>query len=631
MLKTTLGQLLINEALPEDLRNYERVLDKKGIKVLFQEIAEKHPEQYRVIAKKLSDIGRSSAFTSGGYSFGLNALRQSTSAKQMRLLLDRELREIYASKLPDNEKEQKIIDTVSRYQKTLADNVMSESQAELNPLAMQVTSGSRGNKFNLNSLRGADLLYTDHRGRVLPIPVTRSYAMGLRPHEYFAGAFGARKGVIDLKAATQDAGFFAKQLVQAAHRLLVSKMDDDAPYDAASPRGFPVTTDDVDNEGALLAHPVGGYPRNTLLTPKILKALKSQGHDEILVRSPVVGGPADGGVYARDVGYRERGGLAPVGDYVGIAAAQALAEPVTQAQISSKHSGGVAGASAGAISGFKYINQLVQVPKTFQGGAAHSQVDGRVQDIQVAPQGGHYVTVGGQRHYVGHGFGLKVKKGDEVEAGDVLSEGIPNPAQIVQHKGIGEGRKYFTQAFRKALQDSGTSGNRRNIELLSRALINHTRLTDEVGDWAPDDVVPYQVLESRWQPRQGYLVVPPAQAKGYYLERPVLHYSIGTRVRPSMMQQLQKYGVQSVHVHPEAPPFEPEMIRGMTNAAHDPDWMTRMLGSYQQNSLLEAARRGAVSDEAGTSYVPALARGENFGKAGLTQGWKDADINKTDP
>lgn len=631
MLKTTLGQLLINEALPEELRDYDRVLDKKGVKALMQQVADKHPEKYRTIAKKLSDVGRSAAFTTGGYSFGLNALRQSTSAKQMRLLLDRELRGIYESQIPDDEKEQQIINTVNKYQKSLVGNVMSESHAELNPLAMQAKSGARGNEYNLNSLRGADLLYIDHRGRTIPIPVMRSYAMGLRPHEYFAGAFGARKGVIDLKAATQDAGFFAKQLVQAAHRLLVSQTDDDVPYDPATPRGYPVSTDDVDNEGAMLAHPVGGYARNTLLTPKILKELRASGHDEILVRSPIVGGPADGGVYARDVGHRERGGLATVGDYVGIAAAQALAEPVTQAQISSKHSGGVAGASAGAISGFKYINQLVQVPKTFQGGAAHSQVDGRVQDIQQAPQGGQYVTVGGQRHYVGHGFELKVKKGDEVEAGDVLSDGIPNPAQIVQHKGIGEGRKYFVQAFAQALKNSGTSGNRRNIELLARGLINHARLTEEVGDWAPDDVVPYQVLEARWQPRQGYLVVPPTQAKGYYLERPVLHYSIGTRVRPAMMQQLQKHGVKSVQVHPEAPPFEPEMIRGMTNAAHDPDWMTRMLGSYQQNSLLEAARRGAVSDEAGTSYVPSLARGENFGKAGLTQGWKDADINKTDP
>lgn len=627
MLSTTLGQLLVNETLPEDLRDYNRVLDKKGVKSLMQQVADKHPEQYRQIAKKLSDVGRDAAFTTGGYSFGLNSLRQSLAARKMRLELGNQLQAIYNSDLPDDQKEQKILMTVGGYQKQLAQDVMKESLDEGNPLAMQALSGSRGNQLNLNSLRGADLLYTDHRGRALPIPVTRNYSMGLRPYEYFAGAFGARKGVIDLKAATQDAGFFAKQLVQAAHRLLVSGQDSEKDdYDPAAPRGLPVDTDDKDSEGALLAHPVGGYNRNTVLTPKILKELRSNGINQILVRSPTVGGPSDGGVYARDVGVRERGGLAPIGDYVGIAGAQALAEPVTQAQISSKHSGGIAGASAGAISGFKYINQLVQVPKVFQGGATHSQLDGYVSDIREAPQGGHYIRVGSQDHYVPTGVAIKVKKGDPVEAGDVMTEGTPNPAAIVMHKGIGEGRRYFMQAFRQALADSNTYGNRRNIELLSRGLINHVRLTDEVGDNVPDDVLPYQFMESQWQPRPGHVVVQPQQAKDYYLEKPVLHYTIGTKIRPSMIPILQQHGVQRVFAHKDPPPFQPEMVRGMANAANDQDWMAKMLGSYQKGSLLDAAHRGAVSDESGSSYVPALARGENFGRTGLTKGWKPTDI-----
>ena len=633
MLKTTLGQLMINQTLPEELRDYDRVLNKGGIKALLREVAEKYPDKYREISHKLSNVGRDVSVSTGGYSFGLSALHQSLAARKMRLELDSELNKIYADQtMTDDQKEEKIIDITSKYQKELGDQVMEESLMENNPLARQALSGSRGNKFNLNSLRGADLLYTDHKGRVLPVPVTRSYAMGLRPHEYFAGAFGARKGVIDLKAATQDAGFFAKQLVQAAHRLLVSRDDDEKEYDQSIPRGLPVDTDDYDNEGALLAHPVGPYKRNTVLTPSILKELKASGYDEILVRSPLVGGPDDGGVYARDVGVRERGVLAPVGDYVGITAAQALAEPVTQAQISSKHTGGIAGAAgAGAISGFKFINQLVQVPKIFQGGAAHAQLDGRVNTIKEAPQGGHYVNIEGKDHYVGADFPLTVKPGDQIEAGDVISKGTPNPAEIVKHKGIGAGRKYFVKAFRQSLTDSGTSGNRRNIELLSRGLINHVRLQEEVGDWAPEDVVPYQLLERQWKPRQGHMIVPPNQAKGYYLERPVLHYTVGTKIQPSMLKQLKQHGVDSLYVHRDPPPFQPEMIRGMASVAHDPDWMTRMLGSYQKNSLLEAARRGSVADEGGTSYVPALAYGENFGRTGLTQGWKDLDKNKTNP
>lgn len=624
MFKGTVGQLMIDASLPEEMRGRNPILDKKGVHALLQEVAEKHPDKYAQVAKQLSDVGRRAAFTTGGYSFGPESLRPTVAARKMRLELGRELREIYGDRaLDDKTREEKIITTTQRYQAKLVDDVYNEALGAGNPLAQMVRSGTRGSAHNVNSLIGADLLYNDHNGKIIPIPVTRSYSQGLRPVEYFAGAFGARKGVMDLKAATQDAGFLAKQLVQAAHRLIVTGDDDDEnPYDEANPRGMPSNTSDPDNDGAYLAHPAGGYPRNTELTPRILKELRSRGIDDILVRSPTVGGPIDGGVYSYDVGRRERSRRAPRGDYVGIAAAQALAEPITQGQISSKHTGGIAGAAgSGLISGFKYINQLVQVPKK-GGWAAHAQLDGKVHAVEDAPQGGKFVTVDGKKHYVPHSQAVSVKVGDTVEAGDVLSDGIGNPDEITRHKGIGEARRYFTQAFGKAISSSGSKADRRNIELLARGLINHVRLNDEIGDWSPDDIVSYQQLERQWEPREGHAVVPPTQAVGKYLERPVLHYSIGTKIRPSMLQQMQKFGVNSVYAHPEPPPFQPEMIRGMATVSHDQDWGVRPLGSYQSRSLLESARRGGVSDLEGTSYAPALIAGDNFGRMGATQGWK---------
>lgn len=282
---------------------------------------------------------------------------------------------------------------------------------------------------------------------------------------------------------------------------------------------------------------------------------------------------------------------------------------------SAKHTGGVAGQTK-AVSGFDFINQLVQVPKTFKDGAAHATVDGIVQHIEPAPAGGSYVTIDGTKHYVGAGFELRVKKGDRIEAGDVLSEGTPNPALVVKYKGIGEGRRYFTEAFRKAIKEAGMNANRRNIELIARGLINHVRLTDEVGDFAPDDVVQYNTLAARYQPREGFKAVAPAGAVGKYLEKPYLHYSIGTRVRPSMLPTFNEFGVKELAVHDDPPPFEPEMIRGMANLQHDPDWMTRMFGSGLKGSLLSGAQRGATSDERGTSFVPSRARAVDFGRTG---------------
>jgi hypothetical protein len=316
--------------------------------------------------------------------------------------------------------------------------------------------------------------------------------------------------------------------------------------------------------------------------------------------------------------------LPPLGDFVGLAAAQAVSEKLSQGQLSAKHTGGVAGADK-AVSGFAHINQLIQVPKTFKGGATHAQLDGKVSAITDAPQGGQFVTVGSEQHYVPPDLDLKVKIGDSVEAGDVLSDGIPNPAEVVHHKGIGEGRRYFVGAFGDAYRDSGMSSHRRNVELLARGLIDHVRVTDEFGDHVEDDVVPYSSIEHGWRPREGSRVVGLPAAVGKYLERPVLHHTIGTKVRPSMLPELKEFGVNNLEVHDEPPPFEPMMVRGMYNLQHDPDFMTRHLGSGLEKATLQAAHRGATSDIAGTSYVPALAERTHFGRQGLTRGWDPDD------
>jgi len=623
-LKTTVGQLLINEALPPEMRDYNRTLDKKGIAKLFQEIAEKRPDLYKDVAQKLSDVGRDVAYTTGGFSFGLRDMLPSKVAQVARQQIESEVRSIQANpRLTDDQKEEAIIRAVGRHQQTLEGQIFAEAKASKNPLAGQIMSGARGSPMNLKSLLGADLLYVDHHAREIPIPVLNPYPRGLSPVEYWAGAFGARKGVADTKFATQEAGYFAKQLNQIDHRLVVTQQDDDEDDDAnGAIRGLPVDTDDGDSAGALLAQPVGTYKRNTVLTPRILKDLQNQGIKRIVVRSPMIGGPAQGGVFARDVGVRERGGMAPLGDQVGLAAAQALSEKLTQGQLSSKHSGGVAGAEQ-AVTGFKYINQLIQVPKTFKGGAAHAQVDGIVNNVTDAPQGGKYIFVGGEQHYVPHGVDIKVKPGDAIEAGDVLSAGIPNPAEIVKHKGIGEGRRYFMNTFRKAYSDSGMGADRRNIELLSRGLIDHVNVTDEFGDFVPDDVTSYSTIERNWQPRDGTRAMNTTSAAGKYLERPILHYSIGTKIRPSIIKELGEFGVSNVEVHDDPPPFEPVMIRGASNLQHDPDFITRHLGSGLQKATLGAVHLGGTSDASGTSYVPAKVwNPTEFGRQGLVQGWK---------
>jgi len=608
---------MVNEALPSDMRDYTRVLDKKGISALLRQVAEEHPEKYREVSKRLSDVGRDVAFTTGGSSFGLRHMRPTPSVHMSRQRLNRRIRDILSNdKWSEEKKEEKVVEATAVEHERLQKEILADAKKAKNPLADQVVSGFVGGGKGITGLKrliGGDMLYVDHHENVIPFPVQTSFAEGLRPAEFWAATYGARKGLIDVKFATQDAGFFSKQLNQLAHRLLVTASDDDEePGEGAPIRGLPVDVTDVDSEGALLASPAGDYERNTVLTPKILKDLENQGVKRILVRSPMVGGPASG-VYSRDVGIRERGGLSPVGDMVGVAAAQALSEKLTQGQLSSKHSGGVKG-EAQSVTGFQHVNQLVQVPKTFKGGAAHAQLDGKVTAVEDAPAGGRYVTISGQRHFVLPGFDLQVERGDTVEAGDVISDGIPNPSEIVKHKGIGEGRRYFVDTFADAYRAGGMYANRRNIELLARGLIDHVEMVDEDDGHVPGDVIPYQQFERGYQPRDGSAQFEPQYAVGKYLERPVLHYTIGTRITPSMLPVFEEFGVKSVEAHDTEPAFRPHMVRAMASIGHDPDWMTRFLGSNQKKSLLSATHRGAVSDTKGTSFVPAMAEGTEFGR-----------------
>lgn len=605
MRRLTAGQLALEHVLPPGSWQPGTVLDKSGMDTLLTQLATEHPDKYREALHGLMQLGRENAYLTGGTSFGLRHLSPASATLAARDRIQRQFAAIRQQRLPPAQKQAAIEAVMDSEGNKLTKAIYAESRQEQNPLALQVLSGSRGNESSLRSLRGFDVAYQDDQDRRLPIPILHSYSEGLTPAEYYAGAYGARHGVVSTKVATAKGGYLLKQFTQAAHRLAATDLDSPTPNEYR--RGLPVETTDSDNSGALLAMAHGSHPVNTVLTPRVLSDLKQQGFDKLLVRSPTVGGPSDGGLYARDIGIRERGRLPLRGETSGIPAAQALGERLTQGALGAKHGGGVVGAGP---SGLDLVNALIQAPEIFPGGATHAETDGAVGDPQPAPQGGHYVHISGQQHYIDPDQKLLVTPGQTVEAGDVLTTGIPQPEAIVKHKGIGEGRRYLTQALRRAFRDSGLTANRRNVELVSRGLLDHVRFTDLWQDYIPDDVVPYHVIEGNWTPRPGTELKSPKASLGRYLEQPVLHHTVGTQIKPSMLADFAHFGVHSIPTHREPPPFEPEMVRAAASISTDPDWQARLLGSGQKASLLEGTHRGAVSDEHGTSYVPALISGK---------------------
>lgn len=284
-----------------------------------------------------------------------------------------------------------------------------------------------------------------------------------------------------------------------------------------------------------------------------------------------------------------------------------------------KHQGRLA-SGEGQYQGFAMFTSMAKVPKSYPDKATLASIDGEVTAIKDAPQGGKYIMMsngsGEKEHYVPTGYNIMVKPGDKLEAGDQLSDGVINPAELVEYKGIGEARKYWAQRFTKGIRDSGMKGNRRNAEVLAKTLINNVELEEEDPAGLPGDITTYNKWAYTFKPRPDTKVVKPSAAVGQYLEQPVLHYTIGTRITPSVAKTLSKFGQDKIFANPNKPNVTPFMQRVEDSNAVRDDWMARLGTTYLKDRLIEDTQRGAISRLHSTEPNPGLAKGVEFGTWG---------------
>jgi DNA-directed RNA polymerase subunit beta' len=401
----------------------------------------------------------------------------------------------------------------------------------------------------------------------------------------------------------------SKQVGAVSMDLLVTEDD------CKTKNGIPVPSEDKDSIGSILARDVNGYKAGTIITPKILKDIQSSKVDTIVVRSPITCQSSNGGLCSHCVGIREYNRLPKIGENVGLPAASALAEPLTQALLGSKHTAGVANAKR--VSGFKSINAMFQVPDVFPYKATLSTKEGTIEKIEDLPQGGKHVFISGEAHYVPPNMEITKKIGDQVEPGDSITEGNVNPLEFTALRGIGQGRLNFVQGLKEAFAENGVIINRRNAELVARASIDHVQVNDadETSDYLPDEIVRYENFIKSYQPRENSYTVKPNEAIGKYLEKPFLHYSIGTKVTKRVADNLAKFGDNEVLVNDEEPSFSPKMVRLMDAPSYNEDWMAQLGTSYIQKNLKKNVTQGkSFSDIHGKHPIPALAYGKEFGK-----------------
>ena len=609
---TTIGRLMFNSIVPEAHRqglDPNKPIETKAVKQVLQSVADGDPDRYKNISHAILNLGSRAALQTES-SLTLNDLRSPIDKTKLMTEVDAQERSIFSNpNLSETAKKNELIKLYGKLSSEMPETIFKASYAQGNRLSNMVASGARGNKSQLSSNIGSDWLVLDQNDNPIPIPIKHNYAEGLESAEYFGSAYGTRSGLVSVKLATADSGFASKQLAIAASDLIVTKLD------CGTDRGIPVEAGDSENIGTLLARPTGGYAAGTILTARTLKAIKDDGIKNMLVRSPITC-QAESGLCAKCSGVRERGTLPPLLDNVGLAASSAIGEPLSQGALSAKHKAGVAGAQTRRVGGFKAINALLQSPEIYPDGAPVATQDGVVTKIEAAPQGGHHVYVGDIKHYAPLQQNLIIKSGSRLEAGDPLTNGVVSPADVVKYKGIGEGRMHLLKSLRQSFIDNGLPDNRRNIEVLARAAVNHSTVTDpDRTDYLPDEVVHHSALENTYQPHDDTISMHPSKSYGQYLQKPSLYFTVGTRVTPNVAKVMEDNGENEIQVSKKPAGFEPSYIRLMDHGSMKTDLGDQLSSSYVASSLKDTVLSGkAKADIHGTSPMMPLAYAIEFGQ-----------------
>jgi DNA-directed RNA polymerase subunit beta' len=614
MATTTVGRVLLKFFVPHQFHGLvnDTMLVGKGISKLFAELAEKAPVEYSKIVSDLTRLGFEIA-TRQGTSITLKDLVSPIDKDKLWGNFEKFKEKVEASDDAKSSKDKQIFDNYNDMMSGIEKDILAKGLKDNKSLAKIILAGSRGSPAQYRGTIATQGIVVDATGKPkMDIPIKSSYAEGLSLPEYLTTSYGTRSGEVLKKISVAQGGYGSKQFARALMPLQIVEAD------CETLNGIDMPVSDRESIGAFLAKTVGNHNRNNEVTAKMLADLSNKNITHILIRSPMTCQSNkkhhSGGLCQMCVGRREKG-MAAMDSYIGLVAGTAVAEPLTESAMKARHSGGAA-TSLGGQQGFKLINQLANIPKTFMGRAPLAQEDGFVTRLTPAAAGGHFVTVNNTEHYIGLDQTPTVKHGDRVEQGQVLSSGLVDPREVVKYRGIGDGRKYYMEAMKKAFDDSKLPVNRRNFELIAKAAIDHVKITDPegLGDYLPDQVVSYSAIEKDYVPRPAAKMLRVDLAYGKYLEKPELHYTIGTKVTTAVVTELKKHKIEAVLVHDEHPNFEPAMVRLVDIPEHHDDWMHVLNSTNLAKRFVNMVNKGATSDTKGSSPVPGLAYGVGFGE-----------------
>src|SRR6187200_964234 len=422
--------------------------------------------------------------------------------------------------MTEEERDERIIAIWTRATDLVADRMM-ESLEETNPIYMMANSGARGSFNQIRQLAGMRGLMADPKGEIIARPIKANFMEGLTVLEYFISTHGARKGLADTALRTADSGYLTRRLVDVSQDVIVREDDcgTDEYIDA------PLILDDAPNKSVAgrvaamdITKPIkDGKPGKTVIIEKnaeitmsgLRKLVEEFGEyadtTTVPVRS-VLKCRSEWGLCRLCYGtFLATGGMAEIGDAVGIIAAQSIGEPGTQLTMRTFHTGGIDIAGGDITQGLPRVVEIFEA-RNPKGAGTLAEVSGKVDieeaertiKVTVTPTG---LDADGElpdpREYsFPRRTRLLVKKGDVVEPGDALNEGSLNPADLLMLKSATSTELYLVNEVQKVYKSQGVEIHDKHIELIVRQMLKKVRV-ESAGDTAllPGQLADKVVLE----------------------------------------------------------------------------------------------------------------------------------------
>ena len=364
-----------------------------------------------------------------------------------------------------------------------------------NPIFMMMNSGARGKISNFTQLAGMRGLMAKPDGTTVEIPITSCFMEGLSVSEFFLSTHGSRKGSADTALRTADSGYLTRRLVDVAQDIIVKEED------CGSMQGVVVYDLINDKDGSVIEsleeRILGRFaskkiidpetkevilPAGEMITENVVAKIKKAGIKRVEIRSVLTCKTVNGvcqKCYGRNLA---TGNLVETGEAVGIMAAQSIGEPGTQLTMRTFHTGGVAGGDD-ITQGLPRVEELFEarIPK-FK--ATIAEITGKV--ISIEEQGGKHSIVienasGVKEHITNYNMKVRVDVGDEVNAGDKLTEGVISPKELLAVTDPLTAQEYILKEIQNVYKLQGVDINDKHIEIIVKRMINKVRIID-AGD-----------------------------------------------------------------------------------------------------------------------------------------------------